>query len=307
MKKLSKDTRIALLMGGPGSEREVSIVSGNAVLEALRQEGFTHVTPVDVTTERPAIPEGTELCYNLIHGTYGEDGGLQSYLEEIGMPYTGAGSATSRRCFDKVLTKVDMVAAGVPTPASETISPDQMPTIPVPCVIKPPCEGSSVGVHIVHDPAELAAAVAEAGKFGKELLVEEFIKGKELTVAIFDGVALPVVHIRPHSGFYDMSNKYPSMYGGDGCDYICPADITPEETKAVQQAALAAYNALKVEVYGRVDVLLTDDGKPYVLEINTIPGMTGASLFPKAAAAAGISYGELCARIAELSLQQTRG
>ena len=154
------------------------------------------------------------------------------------------------------------------------------------------------------NPAEL---LADAAKYGKDILVEEYIKGKELTVAIFNGEALPVVHICPRSGFYDMNNKYPSLYGGVGSDYICPADISPEETAAVQAAAVAAYKALNVEVYGRVDVLLTDDGKPYVLEINTIPGMTSASLFPKAAAAAGISYGQLCTRIAEVSLNQPRG
>ena len=307
MKELQKDTKIALLMGGPGSEREVSLASGNGVLEALRQEGFTAVTPVIVDCERPGIPAGTELCYNMIHGTYGEDGGLQSYLEELGIPYTGAGSVTSRNCFDKVLTKKFFIAGNVPTPLSETIAPGEMPTLPVPCVIKPPCEGSSVGVHIVHESAELPAAVADAAKYGKEILVEEYIKGKELTVAIFNGEALPVVHICPRSGFYDMNNKYPSLYGGVGSDYICPADISAEETAAVQAAAVAAYKALNVEVYGRVDVLLTDDGKPYVLEINTIPGMTSASLFPKAAAAAGISYGQLCTRIAEVSLNQPRG
>ena len=307
MKELKKDTKIALLMGGPGSEREVSLASGNGVLEALRNEGFTAVTPVIVDSERPEIPAGTELCYNMIHGTYGEDGGLQAYLEELGIPYTGAGSATSRNCFDKVLTKKFFIAGNVPTPQSETIAPGEMPTLPVPCVIKPPCEGSSVGVHIVHEAAELPSAVADAAKYGKEILVEEYIKGKELTVAIFNGEALPVVHICPRSGFYDMNNKYPSLYGGVGSDYICPADITPEETAAVQAAAVAAYKALNVEVYGRVDVLLTDDGKPYVLEINTIPGMTSVSLFPKAAAAAGISYGQLCTRIAEVSLNQPRG
>ena len=307
MKELRKDTKIALLMGGPGSEREVSLASGNGVLEALRQEGFSAVTPVIVDCERPEIPAGTELCYNMIHGTYGEDGGLQAYLEELGIPYTGAGSVTSRNCFDKVLTKKFFIAGNVPTPLSETIAPGEMPTLPVPCVIKPPCEGSSVGVHIVHEAAELPAAVADAAKYGKEILVEEYIKGKELTVAIFNGEALPVVHICPRSGFYDMNNKYPSLYGGVGSDYICPADISAEETAAVQAAAVAAYKALNVEVYGRVDVLLTDDGKPYVLEINTIPGMTSASLFPKAAAAAGISYGQLCTRIAEVSLNQPRG
>lgn len=306
MKQLTKDTHIALLMGGPGSEREVSLVSGKAVLAALQEEGFTHITPVIVDSERPAIPEGTELCYNMIHGTYGEDGGLQSYLEELGLPYTGAGSASSRICFDKVLSKEAMVAAGVPTPKSEVIAAGTQPSLPVPCVIKPPCEGSSVGVQIVREPAQLPAALEAAARYSSTLLVEEFIQGKELTVAILNGEALPVIHICPKEGFYDLQNKYPSLYGGVGSEYICPADITPEETKAVQEAALAAYRALGVEVYGRVDVLLTDDGRPYVLEINTIPGMTSSSLFPKAAKAVGISYGELCARIAQLSLAQAR-
>ena len=306
MKQLTKDTHIALLMGGPGSEREVSLVSGKAVLAALQEEGFTHITPVIVDSERPAIPEGTELCYNMIHGTYGEDGGLQSYLEELGLPYTGAGSASSRICFDKALSKEAMLAAGVPTPKSEVIAAGTQPSLPVPCVIKPPCEGSSVGVQIVREPAQLPAALEAAARYSSTLLVEEFIQGKELTVAILNGEALPVIHICPKEGFYDLQNKYPSLYGGVGSEYICPADITPEETKAVQEAALAAYRALGVEVYGRVDVLLTDDGRPYVLEINTIPGMTGSSLFPKAAKAVGISYGELCARIAQLSLAQAR-
>lgn len=306
MKTLTKDTAIALLMGGPGSEREVSLVSGKAVLEALRAEGFTRVTPVIVDCERPQIPEGTELCYNMIHGTYGEDGGLQSYLEELGVPYTGAGSVTSKHCFDKILTKKAFFAAGVPTPKDTIIHPGEIPTIGIPCVIKPPCEGSSVGVSIVRTEEDLPAAVAEAAKYGTDLLVEEYIEGKELTVAILDGTPLPVIHIAPREGFYDFANKYPALSGAVGSDYICPADISEEETRAVQAAALAAYKALHVEVYGRVDVLLTADGRPYVLEINTIPGMTSASLFPKAAAAVGISFGELCSRIAQISLNQAR-
>lgn len=306
MKTLTHDTKIALLMGGPGSEREVSLVSGKAVLDALRQEGFSQVTPIIVDHERPAIPAGTELCFNIIHGTYGEDGGLQSYLEELGIPYTGAGSAASRACFDKLISKERMLAAGVPTPRSEAITRDQLPTLPLPCVIKPPCEGSSVGVQIVREADQLAEAVAESGKLAETLLVEEFIQGKELTVAILNGQPLPVVHIFPRQGFYDYQNKYPALTGAVGSDYICPADISEEETLAVQEAALAAYQALHVEVYGRVDVLLTGDGKPYVLEINTIPGMTSASLFPKAAQAAGIPFGELCTRIAAISFNQLR-
>ncbi len=309
---LRPDTRITLLMGGPGSEHEVSISSGEGVLEALRSAGFTAVTPLIVTSEAPEIPSDTELCYNIIHGTYGEDGGLQSYLESKGIAYTGAGSLCSRLCFDKVQTKKIMQAAQVPCPKDEVLTRAQIeagvrPSITIPCVVKPPREGSSVGVHIVKTEEQLTDALVDVASYGEETLVEEFISGRELTVAILDGTVFPIVHICPRSGFYDMKNKYPSLYsGGAGSDYICPAELSEEETKAVQDAALQAYRALKVEVYGRVDVLLTEDGRPYVLEINTIPGMTGSSLFPKAAAAHGISYGELCTRIAELSLQQQR-
>ncbi len=306
MKTLKKDTHISLLMGGPGLEREVSLVSGRAVLEALQQEGFTHVSPIIVDSLNPPIPAGTELCYNLIHGTYGEDGGLQEYLEKLHVPYTGADSVTSRLCFDKILTKEVFVKAGVRTPRSEVIELPGRPTLPLPVVVKPPCEGSSVGVEIARTQEELDAAIQRSARFGSRMLAEEFINGKELTVAILDGVALPVIHICPRSGFYDFKNKYPTMYGGAGSDYICPADLTDDQAEAVQQEALRAYRAAGVEVYGRVDLLLPENGKPYVLEINTIPGMTSSSLFPKAAKAVGMSYGELCVRIAEISLNCAR-
>ncbi len=311
MKQLTKDTRITLLMGGPGSEHEVSLNSGKGVEEALKSAGFTQVSTLIVKDETPIIPEGTELCYNMIHGTYGEDGALQSYLESLNMPYTGAGSKVSLECFDKVLTKKQFFAKGVSTPASETLTREEVaagvkPSVPLPCVVKPPKEGSSFGVHIVKEASELDTALRDVASYGEEILVEEFIDGKELTVPILDGVALPIVHICPRSGFYDVNNKYPSIYGNGGTDYICPAELSEEETAAVQQAAVDAYQALGVQVYGRVDVLLTAEGKPYVLEINTIPGMTGSSLFPKSAAAAGISYAELCTRIADISLHLDR-
>lgn len=311
MKPLTKDTKIALLMGGPGSEREVSLVSGRAVADALRQYGFTHVAEIDVRDERPVLPEGTELAYNVIHGTYGEDGCVQAYLQELGLPYTGAGVIASRNCFDKIAAKKIMAAAGVPTPDGETLRPSGGETLPgriaVPCVVKPPCEGSSVGVHIVRDAAELPGAIADAARYGNEVIVEEFIEGRELTVGIIDGRPLPVVHICPRSGFYDLSNKYPWMNMGGKTDYICPADLPADVAVRVQQAAVAAYKALGVEVYARVDVLLREsDMKPFVLEINTIPGMTGSSLLPKAAAAAGIPYAQLCADIAELSMKEAR-
>ena len=297
---------IAVLMGGPGSERDVSLASGNAVLEALLAEGLNAV-PVDVTSHTLKLPEGTGLCFNVIHGTFGEDGELQEQLEKLGVPYTGAGKKSSELAFDKLASKERFIEHGVPTPASETVDCSQgvqLPKIPLPYVIKPPREGSSVGVHIVHDESAALAAMEDAAKYGNEVLVEAYIEGKELTVGILDNETLPVVHIAPRDGFYDMKNKYPWMTGEGGTDYYCPADLDAETTKKVQQAALAAHQSLGIEIYSRVDVLLDADGSPYVLEANTIPGMTASSLLPKSAKVAGYEFGPLCKKIAELSLAE---
>lgn len=305
---LRKDIRICLLMGGPGAEHDVSISSGNGILAALEQEGFRSVTPLIVKDEQPEIPVGTELCYNIIHGTFGEDGGLQAYLEAKGIPYTGTGVETSRNCFDKIITKQIMQKAGVPCPKDEYLSraqvhAGQQPSIPIPCVIKAPREGSSVGVYVVKQAAELQDALDQVASISEDILIEEFIQGRELTIGIIDGKSLPIVEICPRSGFYDMRNKYPSLYKGAGCDYLCPAPLSEELTKHIQQIAQDAYKALEVEVYGRVDILLDAHSNPYVLEINTIPGMTETSLLPKAAAVIGINYAKLCVRIAELSIK----
>lgn len=303
-----KDTLIAVLMGGPGSEREVSLASGKAVLEVLQASGLNAVG-VDVTNHQPELPEGCGLVFNTIHGTFGEDGELQRYLEERGIPCTGADSTASHIAFDKLISKQAFVEAEVPTPASEVIHRDSLPCLPkmgLPCVIKPPCEGSSVGVHIAHTEQEAADALADAAKFGEEILVEAFVSGKELTVGILNDQALPVVHIAPRSGFYDMANKYPWMTGDGGTDYYCPADLSPAATKRVQDAALAAQRALNIDSYSRVDVLLDADENPWVLEINTIPGMTSSSLLPKAAAEAGFDFAQLCQIIAQQALDKAK-
>lgn len=293
-------------MGGPGAERDVSLASGNAVLKALLDLGLD-ATPVDVTTTEINLPEGTDLAYNVIHGTFGEDGQLQDALERLGVPYTGAGTVSSKLAIDKTLAKEKFLAAGVPTARSETISlslgTEPALTIRAPLVIKPPLEGSSVGIQIVHSQAELPAAIAKAAEKYSTVLIEEYIAGKELTVAILDGKAMPIVQITPPEGVYDMDSKYPWLSGKKGSEYQCPADLDLETTLAVQAAAAAAHRALGIEVYSRVDVLLDSENRPFVLEANTIPGMTATSLLPKSAAAAGISFPELCVTIAELSLK----
>ena len=297
--------KIAVLTGGPGSEREVSLASGAAVLKALTSLGMDAVA-IEVTGTLLDLPADTGLVFNVIHGTFGEDGELQTRLDQLGIPYTGAGAASSRIAFDKNLAKAAFLAHQVPTPRSEIVDVTAGPRLPsfaAPFVVKPPREGSSVGVHIVRRQDEAAAAMAAAARHSNDLLVEEFIQGRELTVGILNDAALPVVHIAPRDGFYDLANKYPWMSGGAGSDYYCPADLDAATTEAVQQAALAAHRALGIEVYSRVDVLLDEAGNPFVLEANTIPGMTETSLLPKAAAAIGMSFPELCRTIAELSLQ----
>jgi D-alanine-D-alanine ligase len=297
--------KIAVLMGGPGSEREVSLASGAAVVKALAGRGLNAVA-VEVTDTRVELPPGTDIAFNVIHGTFGEDGQLQELLDQLGVPYTGAGAASSRLAFDKSLAKAAFLKHQVPTPRSEIVDVSagpRLPSFPAPFVVKPPREGSSVGVHIVLDPATAESAMAAAARHSNDLLVEEYIQGRELTVGILNDAALPVVHIAPREGFYDMTNKYPWLTGGAGSDYYCPADLAPEVTRLVQQAALAAHRALGIEIYSRVDVLLDAQDRPFVLEANTIPGMTETSLLPKSAAAAGISFPKLCLMIAEQSLR----
>lgn len=304
--ELSKEMLIAVLMGGPGAEKEVSQASGKAVLKALKDVGYQAVG-VEVIDTEPVIPSGVGLVFNVIHGTFGEDGGLQRYLEGLGIPYTGAGVMSSEMAFDKNLSKECFVKHGVPTPASEVVDCSNgvvFPEMTAPFVVKPPREGSSVGIRVVKEQEEAAEAMAHAAKFGSDLLVEEFVEGRELTVGIMDGEVFPIVEIAPPEGdWYDMETKYPWLSGKEvGSQYTCPAHLSSEEEAVVKAAAKKAYDALGIEVYSRVDVLLNSSGNPYVLEANTIPGMTETSLLPMGAAEAGYSFSDLCVKIAELSL-----
>lgn len=297
---------IAVLMGGPGSERKVSLASGAGVVRALREFG-ANVTEVDVTGPDFAVPPAVDIVFNVIHGTFGEDGQIQRILESRGVLYTGEGIAGSELAIDKIATKKRLLARGVPTPAFEIIVDGAKPSLSLPLVIKAPREGSSVGVYIVREAAKLGETLRTAAQFGSELLVEKFIPGRELTVGIVGDEALPVIEIVAKNDFYNFENKYPFLNpNAAGADHFCPAPIGPELTRQVQQIALAAHRALDLEVYSRVDIQLDESARPFVLEINTIPGMTPSSLLPEAAAAAGLSYGQLCARIVELSLARQR-
>jgi D-alanine-D-alanine ligase len=298
--------RIAVLMGGPGSERDVSLATGRGVSKALRSLG-AKVVDVDVHDENFALPKDVDLAFNTIHGTFGEDGQLQKILEERGVPYTGDGVEASRAAFDKILSKAKFREHNVVTPEWELVEVGQRPTISVPLVVKPTRQGSTVGVVIVKNASELDSAMTEAGKYDRKLLIEKFVSGRELTIGVLGDQALPILEIIPKGGFYDFNNKYPFLnpQAGGGAEHVCPAKIDPNKTKQIQELALRAFRALGLVVYARVDVLLSDSGDPFVLEANTIPGMTEASLLPEAAAAAGINYVDLCARIIALSRART--
>jgi D-alanine-D-alanine ligase len=296
---------ITVLLGGPSAEREVSLRSGAAVAAALREAGHV-VHEVDPSPTHLRLPTGTEVVFLALHGTYGEDGTVQAELESLGIPYTGCGVESSRIAFDKILAKQRMREAGVPTPRFQVLRSGNDPwpgadwTCPV--VLKPAREGSSVGLQFVQTPGEFPEALRASLRHGTEILMEPRILGRETTVGILDGAALPVVEVRPKSGAYDYRNKYTP-----GCtDYHCPAEFSPETTLRIQEAALGAFRAVGARDYARVDVMVTADGAPMVLEVNTLPGMTETSLLPKAAAAAGIPFRELCGRMVDLALRRQR-
>ena len=296
---MTQALHITVMLGGPSAEREVSLRSGAAVAAALRSLGH-RVTELDPRADDWILPPDTDVVFLALHGTYGEDGTVQQRLEDLGVPYTGCGPAASRLAFDKVLTKQRCVAAGVPTARFAVFASADAPW-PAgwepPVVLKPVRQGSSVGLQFVDRVEQWPAALREALKFDTEVLLEERIVGRETTVAILDGVALPVVEVRPHTGVYD----YQSKYTKGATEYFCPAELPSDVTARVQTAARGALVAVGGGDYARVDVMIRADGEPVVLEVNTLPGMTETSLFPKAAAAAGLSYPAVCQRMVDLA------
>jgi D-alanine-D-alanine ligase len=299
--KLS-EMHIGVLKGGPGAERDVSLATGAGVAKALRSLG-ANVTEVDVRDADFDLPADVDLAFIALHGTFGEDGQVQKILEDRGVAYTGEGVEGSRIAFDKILSKEKFEAQNVTTPEWEILTAGQRPSLALPLVIKPPRQGSTVGVQIVKKLDEIDDALAKATEYDEELLVEKFVPGRELTIGILGDLALPILEIIPKGGFYDFKNKYPFLNpsAGGSAEHICPAPIPDEQTRRIQDLALRAHRSLGLKVYSRVDIMLPEQGEPSVLELNTIPGMTEVSLLPDAARAAGIEYPQLCARIIELS------
>jgi len=288
--------RLAVLMGGPSAEREVSLRTGAACAAALREAGY-EVNEVIVEDANFVVPEGTDLAFISLHGTFGEDGQVQDILAARGIPFTGANAETSRIAFNKEKTKEKFRQCGVPTPEGQLVRSLEEITLPLPIFIKPNAQGSSVGTHPVTTKEELASALADALKFDSSVLAERFIQGKELTVGVLGDQVLPIVEIHPLAGFYDYTNKYTK----GATEYFCPARLSADVTALIQKYALTAHRAIGQTVYSRIDFLLEKDTHPYCLEVNTIPGMTATSLLPKAAAATGLSFPELCRTIVELS------
>ena len=291
-----KYKKVGVLKGGISSEREVSQKSGAAIAQGLRDGGYC-VEEIDVTERVFSVPDDVEALFVALHGQFGEDGEIQRELISRGVPFTGSGAESCRVSFDKVLTRDRLIANGVPVARGEVIQSASERTIPVPLVVKPPREGSSVGCYLVFNESEWDAAFAGAVHFSDDVLVEEYIPGRELTVGIVDGQVLPVVEINPAAEWYDFKAKYVS---GD-TQYTVPAVLDPETTQRLQRLALDTFECLGAENFGRVDFRLNPEGEPFVLELNAIPGFTASSLLPKAAEAAGIGFSELCCRIMEMA------
>lgn len=283
---------VAVLKGGFSAEREVSLESGAAIANGLRKAGY-HVAEIDITSPDFTVPDGIEAVFIALHGTFGEDGGVQARLTELGLPYVGADVEASRRSFDKLLTEICLREAGVLVPESETLRRGDHRTLPLPVAVKPPRQGSSVGCHLVFQESEWAPAMDDAFKYDDEVLVQQFIPGREFTVGILDGEVLPIVEIVTTAGWYD----YTAKYKVDTTRYVIPAELDDRTAAQMQAATKKTFETLGARGFGRVDFRMTPEGEQFVLELNTIPGFTSHSLLPKAAAKAGIEFSVLCDRI----------
>lgn len=301
---------VAVLRGGISGEREVSLASGAAVAEALRTVGFqvTELDPANKEDLMSLIQNDYDVAFLALHGRGGEDGTMQGFLETIGLPYTGSGVCASALAMSKCNSKQMYKAAGLPTLPSVTISKVDGYSIDKivaelgdHCVIKASKEGSSIGLYIEEGAANIEAAIEKAFEHDDQVLVEKYCKARELTVGVVGNdhpKALPIIEIVPRNEFYDFDAKY----SPGGSEHICPAEIEEAITEAIQSTAEAAHKALGCHGYSRTDFLLEEDGSFWILETNTLPGMTATSLLPDAASKVGLNYDQLCTKLIELAL-----
>jgi D-alanine-D-alanine ligase len=296
-----KTKKVGILMGGVSPEHEVSLSTGNAIFDALKARGYDVVkVMVDRQVDRVLRQESIEVAFLALHGTYGEDGAIQGLLEIFGIPYTGSGVMASALAMDKLKSKQLFRLNNVSTPPYYTVQAEQLPKLEeihgsfgFPCFVKPRSQGSSVGAGRADSLAELALRCADALRFDDFALIERHIAGKEINVGVLDGTALGAIEIVPKGAFYD----YKSKYQAGGSEYHFPARLSPARYKSVLSLAEAAVKALDVSSAARVDLLVSEGENEYVLEVNTLPGMTATSLLPKIAKGAGYDFGDLCEAI----------
>ena len=309
MSKTLKQEKIAVLLGGTSAEREVSLNSGTAVLNALRKQGYD-AHPIDPKAFPVATlkEQGFDRVFNILHGRGGEDGTMQGLLEQIGIPYTGCGVMTSALTMDKMRTKMLWKAFGLPVAEMEIVTVENRATLNpevvvkklgLPLMVKPSLEGSSVGLTKVKTMEELESAVDFALKFDRTVLIEEWLAGDEFTVPVLDGEVLPSIKIVPEGEFYDYEAKYIS----DNTQYFCPAGLTEAREQELRRLVKQAYDVVGCRGWSRIDVMADAEGKFRLVEVNTNPGMTSHSLFPKSAATVGYSFEQLVEKILELSVE----
>ncbi|HME92485.1 MAG TPA: D-alanine--D-alanine ligase [Myxococcaceae bacterium] len=297
-----KSKRVGVLLGGLSVEREVSFRTGSAVAQALRGLGYD-VVEIDAQQDLPArlIAEGVDVAFIALHGRYGEDGCVQGLLESMFIPYTGSGVLASAVGMEKAFAKQIFIAEGIPTP-KHVLFPDPasaragFSSLPfaLPVVVKPSREGSSVGVHICKARAQYEHAVGDAAQYAGALMVEQYVKGREVQGAVLDDQSLGAIEIVPAHEFYDYEAKYTP---GSGTRYLFPAPLPPDQYARVNEVCLAAHRALGCSGATRSDVIVAEDGSVFLLELNTLPGMTATSLLPKIAAGRGIDFPQLCERL----------
>ncbi|MBI4596847.1 MAG: D-alanine--D-alanine ligase [Candidatus Omnitrophica bacterium] len=325
---MDQHLRVAVLMGGPSGEHDISLKSGQGVTDALRRRGvFAEPLIIPKVGSRGTAcafvssslqQQRPDVVFIALHGAFGEDGTVQQLCENLHLPYTGSDARASRLGMDKVASRRVFEEAGIAVPRWQIVnlrearswkleagSKCQHPQLPapssqLPMIVKPVREGSSLGVSLVRRPEEFGPALRMAGQYGGEALIEEYIVGREVTVGILGEEPLPVVEIRPHQGWFDFAAKYTAGM----TEYLVPAPLPPSVAEASQAAGLAAHRVLGCRHVSRADILLRNDQQPVVLEINTIPGFTPTSLLPKAAACAGISYDELCEQLVMMAWQK---
>jgi D-alanine-D-alanine ligase len=290
-----------VMMGGLSREREISLRTGKAILKALIEKGY-NASAIDVGQDiaETLVKEKIEIAFIALHGRFGEDGTIQGMLELTRIPYTGSGVLASALALHKIMAKKFFLCENIPTPTYEVFLREEIEknsprttSLPLPVVVKPAREGSTIGVSIVRSEEELVPALKGAGRYDEEILVEEFMKGKEITVGILEDIPLPVIEIVPKSGFYD----YHAKYTKGETQYIIPARIRREKYLYAQEISLKAFQVLGCSGCARVDLMTDEDENPFVIDVNTMPGMTETSLLPKAAGYAGISFEELVERI----------